>query len=93
MEASPTFESIRRSSRARKAPAKYDTEPAISDSKVPDQPVIKQSRPKRKAAQAATQNIVPESNGPTLEEVLGGMSETERREFRGWVELESDPVS
>ncbi|KAL7620034.1 hypothetical protein AAE478_010583 [Parahypoxylon ruwenzoriense] len=80
----------RRSSRARKAPAKYDEEYVIPAYETP-RPTSRQSRPKRKAAQAATQSIVPEDAGPLLENILDRMSPDERREYGGWVELESEP--
>lgn len=87
------YTSMRRSSRTKKVPAKYDEEYIIPNAKAPGRPAIKQDRPKRKAAQAATQNIVPEDAGPILEDVLSHMSPDERKEYDGWVELESDPVS
>lgn len=91
------YTNTRRSSRARKAPAKYDETYVIPNAKpnakVPSQPTTKQDRPKRKAAQAATQNIIPEDAGPILEDVLSQMSPDEREEYDGWAELESDPVS
>ncbi|KAI1763696.1 cysteine proteinase [Hypoxylon sp. FL1150] len=81
----------RRSSRIKKAHSKHDEEYVVPGCRVPIQPPVKQTRPKRKAAQAATQSIIPEGGGPTLEEVLDQMSLTERQEYSGWVELESDP--
>ncbi|KAI1135455.1 cysteine proteinase [Hypoxylon sp. FL0543] len=84
---------IRRSSRAKKAPSKYDEEYIIPPYETPTQSAstIKQARPKRKAAQAATENMVPEDTGPLLEEILSRMSPDERKEYGGWVELESEP--
>ncbi|KAI1478519.1 cysteine proteinase [Daldinia eschscholtzii] len=84
-------EGIRRSSRATKAPAKYDEEYVIPTYKEPTQPAIPSSRPKRKAARIAEENIVSEEPGPLLEAALSRMSQDERKEYGGWVELESEP--
>ncbi|KAK6952624.1 hypothetical protein Daesc_004914 [Daldinia eschscholtzii] len=86
-------EGIRRSSRATKAPAKYDEEYVIPTYKEPIQPAIPSSRPKRKAARIAEENIVPEEPGPLLEAALSRMSQDERKEYGGWVELESEPTT
>ncbi|KAI1371013.1 cysteine proteinase [Hypoxylon crocopeplum] len=83
--------STRRSSRAKKAPAKYDEEYVIPAHKAPIQFAIKQTRPKRKAAEAATQSIIQEETGPLLDYILSRMSPDERKEYGGWVELESEP--
>ncbi|KAI0836162.1 cysteine proteinase [Hypoxylon sp. FL0890] len=84
---------IRRSSRAKKAPSKYDEEYGIPAYETSAQPAsaIKQARPKRKATQAAKESMVPEDTGPLLEELLSRMSPDERKEYGGWVELESEP--
>ncbi|KAI2627534.1 cysteine proteinase [Hypoxylon sp. NC1633] len=81
----------RRSSRAKKAPVKYEDEFVPATYKEPSQPVIKPSRPKRKAAEVATQNIDAEETGTLLDEILSRMSPDERKEYGGWVELESEP--
>ncbi|KAI1411544.1 cysteine proteinase [Hypoxylon sp. FL1857] len=86
---------IRRSSRARRVPMsridQYYFKPARGPPDQPASPTIKQARPKRKAAQAATESMVPEDTGPLLEELLDRMSPDERKEYGGWVELESEP--
>ncbi|KAI1463549.1 cysteine proteinase [Daldinia caldariorum] len=82
---------VRRSGRATKAPIKYDEKYDNPASKEPVQPAIPTSRPKRKAARIAEENIVPEEPGPLLEAALSRMSQDERKEYGGWVELESEP--
>lgn len=84
---------IRRSSRAKKVPSKYDEEYVVPayEAHTQSASTIKQSRPKRKAAQAAIESMVPEDIGPLLEELLSRMSLDERKDYGGWVELESEP--
>ncbi|RYP69793.1 hypothetical protein DL771_005902 [Monosporascus sp. 5C6A] len=48
-------------------------------------------RPKRKATMAAAESIVAEDAGPLLQEILAEMTTDERKEYKGWVELESEP--
>ncbi|KAI0844876.1 cysteine proteinase [Daldinia vernicosa] len=81
----------RRSGRATKAPTKYDEEYVIPAYKAHVQPAIPSTRPKRKAARIAQENIIPEDPGPLLEAALSRMSQDERKEYGGWVELESEP--
>ncbi|KAI1105422.1 cysteine proteinase [Jackrogersella minutella] len=81
----------RRSSRPKKAPTKYDEEYTIPLHDAPAQSTSRHNRPKRKAAQVASDNIVPEDAGPLLEDLLRRMSPDERKEYGGWVELESEP--
>ncbi|KAI8965536.1 cysteine proteinase [Daldinia sp. FL1419] len=81
----------RRSGRATKAPAKYDEEYVIPAYQAPAQSAIPSSRPKRKAARIAADNIVLEEPGPLLETALSRISQEERKEYGGWVELESEP--
>ncbi|KAF3066371.1 Ubiquitin carboxyl-terminal hydrolase isozyme L5 [Daldinia childiae] len=81
----------RRSGRATKAPTKYDEEYVIPAYKTPIQPAIPSARPKRKAALIAKENIIPEDPRPLLEAALDRMSQNERKEYGGWVELESEP--
>ena len=52
----------------------------------------KKDRPKRKAAVVAAESTVPEDAGPLLQEILSKMTPDERKEYQGWVELESEPV-
>ncbi|KAI1082594.1 cysteine proteinase [Whalleya microplaca] len=81
----------RRSSRAKKVPAKYDEEYVIPAHESPSIPAVKRDRPKRKAAQAATEAIVQEEVGPLHDEIFARMTPDERKEYGGWVELESEP--
>ncbi|KAI0098441.1 cysteine proteinase [Daldinia grandis] len=83
----------RRSGRATKAPTKYDEEyvNVIPAYEAPLQPAIPSTRPKRKASHIAKENIIPEDPGPLLETALSRMSQDERKEYGGWVELESEP--
>ncbi|OTB02380.1 hypothetical protein M426DRAFT_13527 [Hypoxylon sp. CI-4A] len=82
---------VRRSSRARKVPTKYDEEYIIPAHDASSQQAPKQSRPKRKAGQAAAEAVAPQDTRSLLQEVLSGMSPDERKEYGGWVELESEP--
>ncbi|KAI0542400.1 ubiquitin carboxyl-terminal hydrolase [Xylaria digitata] len=84
---------IRRSARTRKVPAKYDEEYVIP-SKQPSQPSFTAAtdRPKRKAAEAAREQIVSEEVASLQEEIFAHMDIDERKEYRGWVELESEPA-
>ncbi|KAI5859918.1 cysteine proteinase [Durotheca rogersii] len=81
----------RRSARAKKAPAKYDEEYVIPANDTRSQPTPQATRSKRKAAQTADQSLVQEDAGQLLEEILAQMSPDERKEYGGWVELESEP--
>ncbi|KAI0157077.1 cysteine proteinase [Hypoxylon sp. FL1284] len=94
--ASPTADDVknngaRRSTRTRKAPPKYDQDNVVPNSQARGQPATKRTAPKRKAAQAATQNMIPEDPHANLEDTLSRMSPDERREYNGWVQLESEP--
>ncbi|KAI0381119.1 cysteine proteinase [Hypomontagnella monticulosa] len=83
---------VRRSSRTKKAPAKYDEEQVIPAYEASGQPTTtRKSRPKRKAAQIAEENIEPEDAAGLLDDVLSRMTQDERKEYGGWVELESEP--
>ncbi|KAI0880971.1 cysteine proteinase [Annulohypoxylon maeteangense] len=82
---------FRRTTRLKKPPTRYDEEYVNLAPESPARPAVKQPRPKRKAAQVATDNIVPEDAAPILEDVLTRMFPDERKEYEGWVELESEP--
>ncbi|KAI1207415.1 cysteine proteinase [Annulohypoxylon truncatum] len=82
---------VRRTTRLKKPPSRYEEEYINLTSETPTQPAIKQTRPKRKAAQVAADNIIPEDVAPILEDVLIQMYPDERKEYEGWVELESEP--
>ncbi|CAJ2508576.1 Uu.00g136020.m01.CDS01 [Anthostomella pinea] len=82
----------RRSGRAKKVPLKYVIPAETTKPSEPSQPPIRQNRPKRKAAQIAEQNIVPEDIGPLHEELFSSMDYDERKNYHGWVELESEPA-
>ncbi|TGJ78563.1 hypothetical protein E0Z10_g10200 [Xylaria hypoxylon] len=89
----PIANGIRRSARSKRAPAKYDEEYIIPPEK-PSQINItaRTDRPKRKAAETARQQIVPEEVASLHEEIFARMDIDERKEYRGWVELESEPA-
>lgn len=89
---------VRRSSRARRTPSHLDEYEIAtfetrskSATKSATKPATKQSRPKRKAAQDATENITPDDTSGLLEDILNPMLPDERKEYSGWVELESEP--
>ncbi|KAH9997452.1 cysteine proteinase [Xylariaceae sp. FL0662B] len=81
----------RRSSRAKKVPTKYEEDFVLPAYELPNGPAIKKDRPKRKAAHLAAEAIVPEDVGPLPEEMFARMTPDERKEYGGWVELESEP--
>ncbi|KAI1349239.1 ubiquitin carboxyl-terminal hydrolase [Xylaria sp. FL0043] len=89
----PLANGVRRSARSKKVPLKYDEEYIIPAEK-PSQPTttVKAERPKRKAAEAARERIVPEEVATLQEQVFAHMDLDERKEYRGWVELESEPA-
>lgn len=88
---------IRRSVRARKAVNRYDDgefqppSPALSGTRK----ILVSTRPKRKASEMASKKMEPETlkaNLAQLEHALSAMQPGERREFAGWVEIESEPA-
>ncbi|RYP92554.1 hypothetical protein DL770_001312 [Monosporascus sp. CRB-9-2] len=85
----------RRSSRAKKALKRLedDNDYAVNYAVVNrrSQSDFPKERPKRKAAMAAAESIVAEDAGPLLQEILAEMTTDERKEYKGWVELESEP--
>ncbi|KAK7935635.1 Ubiquitin carboxyl-terminal hydrolase 2 [Apiospora marii] len=88
---------IRRSARARKAVNRYeDGEFQPPSSAVSGTRKISIStRPKRKAAEMASKKMEPETLKASLaqlEHALSAMQPGERREFAGWVEIESEPA-
>ncbi|KAI1751084.1 cysteine proteinase [Xylaria castorea] len=94
----PIINGIRRSGRATKVPMKYDEE-CIIPSEKPNQTktiTTKADRPKRSAAEAAREQMVPEEVAEKVailqEQVFARMDIDERKEYRGWVELESEPA-
>ncbi|KAI0550948.1 cysteine proteinase [Xylaria curta] len=90
----PIVNGIRRSGRAKRVPMRYDEERIIPSEK-PDQPkpiINKTARPKRSAAEAAREQMVPEEVAILQEEVFARMDSDERKEYLGWVELESEPA-
>lgn len=90
----PVANSIRRSARSRKMPSKYDDECVVLSEKPCETEITaRPDRPKRRAAEAARKQIVPEEVASLQEEIFARMDIDERKEYRGWVELESEPVS
>ncbi|KAI0453933.1 cysteine proteinase [Xylaria acuta] len=90
----PIINGIRRSGRAKKVPTKYDEE-CIIPSEKPNQAkttTTRADRPKRRAAEAAQEQMVPEEVATLQEQIFARMDINERKEYRGWVELESEPA-
>ncbi|KAK8030928.1 hypothetical protein PG990_000662 [Apiospora arundinis] len=88
---------IRRSARARKGVNRYeDTEfQPPSSSQGGATGISVSTRPKRKAAEMASKKMEPETmkaNLAQLEHALSAMQPGERKEFAGWVEIESEPA-
>ncbi|KAI0467299.1 cysteine proteinase [Xylaria cf. heliscus] len=85
---------IRRSGRAKKAPIKYDEECTIPSGKSSQTKTAatRADRPKRRAAEAAREQMVLEEVGTLQEQIFARMDIDERKEYRGWVELESEPA-
>ncbi|GAW17848.1 hypothetical protein ANO14919_073150 [Xylariales sp. No.14919] len=93
----PITNRTRRSARIKKVPMKYDVEHVIPSQK-PHQPKNKATstatsdRPKRKAAEAARQRISRDEVSSLHEKTFARMDIDERKEYRGWVEVESEPA-
>ncbi|KAI1735135.1 cysteine proteinase [Xylaria scruposa] len=90
----PIVNGIRRSGRAKRVPTRYDEE-RITPSEKQDQVksiIDKAARPKRSAAEVAREQMVPEEVAVLQEEVFARMDSDERKEYLGWVELESEPA-
>ncbi|KAI1180987.1 ubiquitin carboxyl-terminal hydrolase [Nemania sp. FL0916] len=95
---------VRRSGRSRKAPLRPDdlyavppTRPSkgkTTETKTTEttETIDKPNRPKRKAAEAARERAAPEDLSLLQEEIFAPMDIDERKEYRGWVELESEPA-
>ncbi|KAI0104223.1 cysteine proteinase [Nemania sp. FL0031] len=89
----PIANNVRRSARARKVPLKYDEEYIIPSYKAdPAKIPPRTDRPKRRAAEVAREKIAPEQIAPLQEQVFARMDIDERKEYGGWVELESEPA-
>ncbi|KAI1130146.1 cysteine proteinase [Nemania abortiva] len=90
----PIANNIRRSARSKRAPLKYDEEYIIpaSENANPVKIPPRTDRPKRKAAEAAREKITPEEIASLQEQVFARMDIDERKEYGGWVELESEPA-
>jgi hypothetical protein len=91
----PIANGIRRSGRPKKAPLKYDEEYIAPPVETPSQPKTNSrvDRPKRRSAEAAYEQIVSEEVDVLQEHIFARMDTNERKEYQGWVELESEPVS
>lgn len=90
----PVSNGIRRSARSKRAPQKYDEGHSITQEKSSQATTTaKPQRPKRRAAEAAREQIAPEDVTTLHEMLFARMDDNERKEYRGWVELESEPVS
>ncbi|KAK8136432.1 hypothetical protein PG984_004372 [Apiospora sp. TS-2023a] len=88
---------IRRSARARRAVNRYDDGEFQPPSSAPSgtRKILVSARPKRKAAEMASKKMEPETlkaNLAQLEHALSAMQPGERKEFAGWVEIESEPA-
>lgn len=90
----PISSTTRRSTRSKRVPLKYDEE-YIIPSETPSAAKLsaRPDRPKRRAAEAARSRFVPEQIASLQEQVFARMDIDERKEYGGWVELESEPVS
>ncbi|RYC55698.1 hypothetical protein CHU98_g10509 [Xylaria longipes] len=90
----PITNGIRRSGRAKKVPMKYDEESIIPSEKSNQAKTTttRADRPKRRAAEAAREQIIPEDVATLQEQIFARMDTDERKEYRGWVELESEPA-
>ncbi|KAI1428956.1 ubiquitin carboxyl-terminal hydrolase [Xylaria sp. FL1777] len=89
----PVSNGVRRSVRPKKAPSKYDEEyiiPSVKPSQ--SETTARAERPKRRAAEAAREQIVSEPVASLQEEIFARMDIDEWKEYRGWVELESEPA-
>ncbi|KAK8038016.1 Ubiquitin carboxyl-terminal hydrolase isozyme L5 [Apiospora phragmitis] len=88
---------IRRSARARKIVNRYEDEefhPPSSSLGGTTRTTVS-TRPKRKASEMASKKMEPETlkaNLAQLEHSLSAMQPGERKEFAGWVEIESEPA-
>ncbi|KAI3319906.1 cysteine proteinase [Xylariaceae sp. AK1471] len=90
----PIANGIRRSGRSKKVPLKYDEEYIIPPAEVPSQPktTSRADRPKRRSAEAALEQSVLEEVDVLQEQIFARMDIDERKEYQGWVELESEPA-
>jgi hypothetical protein len=95
----PMVNGTRRSARATRAPRKYEEKHPVPQEK-PSQTTPTQAkdtaqsqRPKRRAAEAAEEQITSEDVSSLHEMLFARMDDDERKEYKGWVELESEPVS
>ncbi|KAI1363524.1 ubiquitin carboxyl-terminal hydrolase [Xylaria arbuscula] len=87
----PIVNGTRRSARVKKATQKYEEEHSVPQEK-PNQATPPPQRPKRRAAEAAREQIHPEDVSLLHEQLFARMDDDERKEYEGWVELESEPV-
>ncbi|KAI0871112.1 cysteine proteinase [Hypoxylon argillaceum] len=89
----PISSTTRRSTRSKRVPLKYDEE-YIIPSETPSAAKLsaRPDRPKRRAAEAARSRFVPEQIASLQEQVFARMDIDERKEYGGWVELESEPA-
>ncbi|KAH7029409.1 ubiquitin carboxyl-terminal hydrolase [Microdochium trichocladiopsis] len=98
LSAEPSTDTVRRSSRTKKSVKKFEDEDfvvAATPSKSASRqsaPTNRASRPKRKAAVAAEEINVTEDSMVLLDQVVTHMHPDERTEYKGWVELESEPA-
>ncbi|KAI0397498.1 cysteine proteinase [Xylariaceae sp. FL0594] len=93
-EVPTTANTARRSGRATKPRRMYDAEDIVPAHAMKQQTQESPTRPKakRKAAEAALGNIGPEDTAALQDQVLARMDIDERKEYRGWVQLESEPA-
>lgn len=90
-------DSVRRSARTKNCVHKYEDEDFVAspskEASLPGPRVARTSRPKRKAAAAAADLDVTEDGAVLLDQIVAHVTAGERSEYKGWVELESEPVS
>ncbi|KAI2634475.1 cysteine proteinase [Xylaria nigripes] len=83
----------RRSGRQKKVPLKYDDEYLVPEEKaIQPKPTVKTERPKRRAVENPQMQIPNEDVASLQEQVFARMDIDERKEYLGWVELESEPA-
>ncbi|KAI1117766.1 cysteine proteinase [Nemania sp. NC0429] len=93
LDDAPASNGVRRSTRSRKVPSNYEDEYIIPSQKPSEaESTARSDRPKRRAAEAARNQIAPQEVASLQEQIFARMDIDERKEYRGWVELESEPA-
>ncbi|KAI1848351.1 hypothetical protein JX265_008869 [Neoarthrinium moseri] len=83
----------RRSGRSRKAPANYEAEYVIPAPQPASTPAAASTRPKRKAAATAQESFTSKADLDLVTDTIcKPMTSDELKSYKGWVELESEPL-